>query len=166
MSKKQQLFRLPDGTIAELEMHSVERILKDKGLDPGGDVQMFHTQNVLRRIVKYMPFKTGMTIKVTIAQTNVRKPYIITNMPNAQYLYRGKVMVNSKTGKGPANIPGVGPRYPKGTTLKATNRPLEYNKTKNPLAGPYWDRRLKAAEGKAMAADVQRYIDLKGGGKK
>ena len=169
MSKKQQLFRLPDGTIAELEMHSVDRILKDKGLDPGGDVQVFHTQNVLRRIIKYMPFKTGMTIKVTVAQTDVRKPYIITNTPYARYLYHGKVMVNSKTGKGPANIPGVGPRYRKGTTLKPTNRKLEYNKAKNSLAGsfagPYWDRRLKAAEGKALAADLQRYIDWKGGRK-
>ena len=52
---KQTLFRLPDGTIAQLEMHSVGQILHDKGLDPGGDVQMFHTQNVLRRIVRYMP---------------------------------------------------------------------------------------------------------------
>ena len=166
MANKKQLFRLPDGTSAYLEMNSIHKILQDKGLDPGGDVQMFHTQNVLRRIVKYMPFKTGMTIKVTIAQTNVRKPYIITNTPYAQYLYRGKVMVDSKTGKGPANIPSVGPRYRKGTTLKATHRPLEYNKSKNPLAGPYWDRRLKAAEGEALEADLQRYIDTKGGGKK
>ncbi len=163
---KQTLFRLPNGTVAELEMHSIGQILKDKGLDPGGDVQMFHTQNVLRRIIKYMPNLSGMTIKTTIAQTDIHRPRIITNTPYAQYLYRGKRMVNSATGKGPGYIPGVGYRYRKGTTLKATSELLNYTKNKNPLAGPYWDRRLKAAEGKALAADVQRYIDLKGGGKK
>lgn len=163
MSKTKTLFRLPDGTVAELKMKSVQQVLQDKGLDPGGDVQMFHTQNVLRRIIKYMPYKTGMTIKVTVAQTDIRKPRIITNTPYAQYLYRGKRMVNSKTEKGPGYIEGVGYRYRKGTTLKATKDPLHYNKSKNPLAGPYWDRRLKAAEGKAMAADLQRYIDQKGG---
>ena len=85
-SKKEQLFRLPDGTIATLEMHSVSQILKDKGLAAGGSVQMFHTQNVLRRIIKYMPLRSGMTIKVTIAQTDIHKPYIVTNTPYAGML--------------------------------------------------------------------------------
>ena len=162
MSTKRALFRLPDGTLATLEMHSVGEILRDKGLDPAGSAQAFHTQNVLRRIIKYMPFRSGMTVKVTIAQTNIRKPEIVTNTPYAQYLYHGKRMVNSQTGKGPGYVPGVGFRYRKGTTLKATGEPLHYTKTKNPLAGPYWDRALSKAEGKALAADLQRYLNRKG----
>lgn len=134
-SKKEQLFRLPDGTIATLEMHSVSQVLKDKGLSSDGDVQMFHTANVLRRIIKYMPMRSGMTIKVTIAQTDIHKPYIITDTPYAQYLRKGK----SKSG-----------------------RPLNYTKTKNPLAGPYWDRALEQQEGAALKADLQRYINRKG----
>lgn len=156
MSKTKTLFRLPDGTVAELEMNSVQQILQDKGLDPGGDAQMFHTQNVLRRIIKYMPYKSGMMVKVTVAQTDIRKPRIITNMPNAQFLYRGKLMLGDETNS---------PWARKGETKHVVNKPLHYNKTKNPLAGPYWDRRLKAAEGKALAADVQRYINRKGGKK-
>jgi hypothetical protein len=139
-SKKEILYRLPDGTIATLEMKPVEQVLKDKGLDKAGSVQQFHTANVLRRIKRYMPFVTGMTYKVTVIQTNIRKPEIVTNTPYGKYLYYGKVMV----GKAPRVV---------------TNKNLVYSKTKNPLAGPFWDRALVANEGKALVADLQRYIN-------
>ena len=154
---KKQLFRLPSGTIAYLELNSVDQILKNKGLDPGGDAQKFHTANALKRIKRYMPFLSGMTYKVTVAQTDIARPYIITNTPYAKYLFYGKKMVNAKTGKGPRMIPGIGLRYKKGTVLKVTAKDLEYN-PKNPNAGPRWDRALSSAEGKAMAADLQRYL--------
>ena len=50
-----------------VDMAPVNQILKSKGLTPGGDVQKFHTQNVLRRIQKYMPYRTGATIKTMSA---------------------------------------------------------------------------------------------------
>ena len=154
MANKKRLFRLPDGTVAYLEMHSVQQILKDKGLAPDGYVQMFHTQNVLRRIVKYMPYQSGMTIKVTAAQTNIRKPLIVTDTPYARFLFQGKLMVSDVTGS---------PWARKGETKHVVNRPLDYTKTKNLKAGPFWDRALSTAEGPAMAADLQRYIKQKGG---
>ena len=43
-----------------------------------------------------MPYDSGMTIKATIAQTNVRRPLIITNTPSARFLYHGKLMVSGK----------------------------------------------------------------------
>ena len=67
---------------------------------------MFHTKNVLRRIQKYMPYRTGATIKLTVAQTDPRVPEIVTEEPQAVYLYNGV----SRSGK-----------------------PLNYTKTKNPL---------------------------------
>lgn len=150
---KKQLFRLPDGTIAYLEMNSLQQIIKDKGLDPGGDVQQFHTANVLRRIVKYMPMQSGMTAKVTVAQTDIRKPKIITNTPYARFLYHGKVMVSDVTGS---------PWARKGETKHVINKKLDYNKTKNALAGGHWDERLQAAEGDKLRADVQAYVKRKG----
>lgn len=158
MANKTQLYRLPGGTVAYLELNPIGKIIKDKGLDSGGDAQKFHTANVLKRIKRYMPFDSGMTYKVTVAQTDISKPYIITNTPYAKYLFYGKKMVNAKTGKGPRMIPGIGFRYKKGTVLKETAEDIEYNRTKNPNAGPRWDRALSAAEGKAMAADLQRYL--------
>ena len=157
------LSKLSDGTKVYLRMNSIDQILKDKGLDPGGDIQVFHTQNVLHRIIRYMPYRTGATIKVTIAQTDVRKPRIITDVPFAKFLYYGKLMVDPVTGaagfqdkdgqwKSRNNVPKV-----------KSNRPITYTTSKNPQAGPYWDRALVAAEGAKLTADLQRYINRKAG---
>ena len=127
-----------------LDMKPVNQILKAKGLTPGGDVQKFHTANILRRIQKYMPYRSGATIKMMIAQTDIDKPRIVLDVPYGRYLYHGKVMV----GRAPKTV---------------TNKPLNYTKSKNPQAGPYWDRRLKAAELPAMQADLQRYVNRKAG---
>ena len=157
MRKKEELYRLPGGTVVYLEMNPVGQILKDKGLDPGGDAQKFHTANVLRRIKRYMPFVSGMTYKVTVAQTDISKPYIVTNIPYAKYLFYGKVMIDPKLGIAGFMTP-EGWRSRKGSVKVRTDRDLQYNRTKNPNAGPRWDRALSAAEGKAMAADLQRYL--------
>lgn len=123
-----------------LIMNPTKRIIRDKGLSESGEVQRFHTQNVLRRIQKYMPYRTGATIKLTISQTDISKPEIITDTPYAKYLFYGYAMA------------GRAPKH-------KTDKPISYTKTKNPKAGPHWDRALSAAEGTAMAADLQRYID-------
>ena len=125
--------------IIRVDIKPVSQIVQDKGLSPSGDVQRFHTNNVLRRIQKYMPYRTGTTIKVMIAQTDTSKPEIVLDVPYAKYLYYGKAM----EGRAPKRV---------------TDRDLVYTKTKNPHAGPFWDRSLVAAEGGAMAEDVQRYL--------
>lgn len=158
MRVKTQLYRLSDGTIAYLEMNSVGQILKDKGLHETGDVQQFHTANVLRRIKRYMPFVSGMTYKVTVAQTDIKKPEIVTNTPYAKYLFYGKVMIDPKLGIAGFMTP-EGWRSRKGCVKVRTGRDLQYNRTKNPQAGPRWDRALSANEGRAMAADLQRYLN-------
>lgn len=91
-----------------LDFPAAEEILQEVGLDEQGDAQMFHTKNVLRRVQKYMPYRTGATIKLTVAQTDPRVPEIVTEEPQAVYLYNDV----SRSGK-----------------------PLNYTKTKNPLAG-------------------------------
>ena len=83
-----------------------------------------------------MPYRTGATIKLTVAQTDPRVPEIVTEEPQAVYLYNDV----SRSGK-----------------------PLNYTKTKNPLAGGHWDRALVAAEGDALAADLERYIGKRSG---
>lgn len=128
--------------LVKVVMNPTNVIIRDKGLQAGGRVQMFHTANVLRRIQKYMPKDTSTLIKSAINQTDIRKPYIIIDTPYAKYQYYGKVMI------GPA--PKV-----------VTDRPLNYSTAKNPLAGPFWDRRLSVAEGRALSAELQRYIDMR-----
>ena len=120
----------------KLDMPSAAELVKRKGFDRDGHVQKFHTANVNRRIGKYMPHLTGtLETKLKI----VRGTQIVVLGPYAKYQYYGKVMVGS--------APKV-----------LTDRDLEYTKTFNPQAGPYWDRALVAAEGKTMTADLQRYI--------
>ncbi len=143
----------------KLNLPNATEIIRSQGLGEGGDVQRYHTANVLKRIKRYMPDVSGALYKMTVAQTDINKPEIVTVAPQAGYLYRGKKMVNAKTGKGPALIPGVGYRYRYGTILKATSEPLSYTKTKNPMAGPAWDKALIAHEGDAIVADLQGYVD-------
>lgn len=146
-----------DGSEVTLEMKTVNQLIRDKGMDAGGDAQRFHTMNVLRRIKRYMPFRQGVTYKLTMIQTNVKKPEIITDTPYAKYLFYGKVMVDPKTNAA-GFLTTEGWRSRKGIVKVRTSRNLEIFKGKNPNAGPRWDKALSAAEGKAMAADLQRYM--------
>lgn len=144
-----ELSGLPPGVKVYLKTNPMGQILKDKGLTANGSVQSFHTNNVLRKIIKYMPYRTSATIKLTIAQTDINSRYIVTDVPYGKYLYYGKVMVGVHSGSAWARE-----NEPK----KVINKNLEYTKIKHPQAGPFWDRALSAAEGPALAADLQRYI--------
>lgn len=135
-----------------------KQLIRKKGLGASGHVQMFHTQNVLKRIKRYMPYRTGATYKITVAQTNIAKPEIVTAVPYGKYLFYGKVMVDPKTGAAGFMTP-EGWRSRKGSVKVLTGRDLKYTRTKNPKAGPHWDRTLSACEGRAMAADLQRYMN-------
>lgn len=148
-------------TRIRVEMKPVNTIVARLGVNKTGDVQRFVTESINRRMTRYMPFRSGvMATKLKF----VKSPTEIEVLgPYARMMYYGKVMVDSKTGKGPMNIPGVGLRFRKGATLKATDRDLEYDKTKNPQAGPYWDRRMMAAEGWHVRAETQAYINRKAG---
>ena len=140
-----------------VEMKPVQAILKRLGLSRDGGVQMFLTNTVNLHLTKYMPRQTGaLATKLKF----VKSPTEIEILgPYACYQYYGKVMVNAETGKGPANIPGVGLRYKEGTVLKETSRDLQYDLSKNALAGPYWDRRMMASEGDKIVQEVQDYVE-------
>lgn len=144
-----------------VKMKPVTELLKDKGLDANGKTQAFHTQNCLRRIVKYMPYLSGTLIKQTIIQTDIHSNLIVTQAPQARYLFYGKVMVDPKYRCG-GFLGNDGWFSRPGVTKVLTNRDLTYTKTKNPQAGPRWDEALSTNEGRALAADLQRYIDRRG----
>ena len=145
-----------------LEIPSAENVVRAIGLGSSGDAQAFHTQNVLRRIKKYMPFRTGLTYKITVAQTDIHKPEIVTDTPYAKYLFHGKVMIDPKLGVAGFLTP-EGWRSRSNCIKVLTDRDLEYFRGKNPQAGPRWDRAVSINEGKAMAADLQRFINRRGG---
>lgn len=149
-------------TRIKVDMKPVNTILTRLGVNKTGDVQMQLTRIVNKRITAYMPYRTGtlssLPVKRIISPTEIE---VAANY--ARYQYYGKVEVNAKTGKGPAFIPGVGYRYRKGTKLRATDRDLNYDTTKNQQAGPFWDRRMMAAEKDQIAHDLQDYVNRRNG---
>lgn len=129
-------------TKVRVEMKPVGVILARLGIDKNGRVQRFLTETVNRRITRYMPFRTGV---LATKLKFVSSPTEITvNGPYARYQYYGKVMV----GKPPKQV---------------TDIDLNYDKTKHPNAGPFWDRRMMAAEKDVIVREVQAYV--KRGGK-
>lgn len=142
-------------------MPGAAELIRRKGLAVDGAVQMFHTQNVLNRLENHMPHLTGATYTITVTQTDIRKPEIVTDTPYARYLFYGKVMVDPQTGAA-GFLTLNGWRSRKGCTKVRTDRDLEFTKIK-PQAGPRWDKALVAAEGDALRADLQRYIDRRSG---
>jgi hypothetical protein len=125
-------------TRVKVNMKPVNTILTRLGVDKNGEVQRFVTNTINHRITRYMPFRTGaLATKLKMVKSSTE---IDVLGPYARYQYYGKAM------------DGVAPKT-------VTDRDLQYDKTKNPQAGPLWDRRMMAAEGKQIAAETQAYID-------
>ena len=126
----------------KVNMNPINRILKDKGLTAGGDVQRFHTSKVNRRIGKYMPHRSGaLETKLKHVKSDTE---IEVLGPYAKYQYYGVAM----EGKPP---------------MVPTACPLKYTKTFNPHAGPFWDRALVTAEGAVLQRELQSYINRRAG---
>lgn len=92
----------------------------------------------------YVPMLTGSLN----LRTQVVGGTIIYPGPYARYLYYGKVMVDSVTGKGPMHfIDKMGNeqiKFRKGATLKPTDRDLKYTKSEHPQAQDHWFEASKA----------------------
>lgn len=110
----------------------------------------------------YVPMLTGSLN----LRTQVVGGTIIYPGPYARYLYYGKVMVDSVTGKGPMHfIDKMGNeqiKFRKGATLKPTDRDLKYTKSEHQQAQDHWfeaskaqnlDKWLRVAE-KAVNNDI------------
>lgn len=146
----------------KVDMAPASSILKRLGVTAQGDVQKFHTANARRRIQKYMPYRSGATIKMMIVQSSAEEPFIHVDVPFARVLYYGKVMVDPVTHAAGFLTPN-GWRSRKGVPKVVSDRDIQYDKTENSQAGPYWDRRLMAAEGEVMRQELQDYVNKRAG---
>lgn len=114
---------------------SSRKIIRQLGLGPGGRTQQKWTRLVQTHMLKYLPYRAVGSVEAAVnigasddfTQIVVRGDYM-------RYLYEGKVMA--------------------GKPKKAINKDLKYTKTKNALAGPFWDRRLKQNEMAIMVAEI------------
>lgn len=129
------------------------------------DAQYHLDSQVMTDMVPYMPSVTNSFINLVRARSAALAGsgvVIAAVPPSGRYLYEGKVMVDSVTGKGPSRIP-IGPgeyilRYRKGAKLVPTNRPLTYS---NPQATPHWFDTAKERHGKQWVEETK---SIAGGG--
>lgn len=93
---------------------------------------------------RYVPMLNGVLRKDTKVIDNM----IVYPAPYARYLYYGKYMVDSRTGKGPMLIKDKDGneliRYHKHARLKPTNRDLVLAHTQDPDATAHWFEVSKA----------------------
>lgn len=105
------------------------------------NAELILAAQVMKDTEKFVPALTGSLSM----RTHLEGSTIVYPGPYARYLYYGKRMVDSVTGKGPMYIPGVGYRFRKGATLKPTNEDLHFSKSMHPLATSHWTEASKAA---------------------
>ena len=118
------------------------RVLQQRTIE----AQRWLGDRVLEDSRAYMPLVTGNLQQRSHTEDNGKK--VVFPGPTSGYLYRGKVMVDSVTHKGPMKIP-TGPgeyilRFRNGAKLVPTSRPLKYS---NAQARPEWFEHAKAQHG-------------------
>lgn len=148
-------------TRVKVEMKPVNILLTHLGVSKTGDVQMQTTRIINKRITRYMPFRTGV---LATKSKHIKSATEIEVLgPYARYQYYGEILVDPKThAAGFKNANGEW-RSRKGVPKVRSGRPINYSTHKNALAGPRWDKRMMAAEGKQIAAEIQRYVERKAG---
>ena len=93
------------------------------------------------------PFVPALN-KSLVNRTRVIGSSVVYPGPYARYLYNGKVMVDAATGKGPMHfVDKYGNEvvlFPKGSTLKETDRNLVFTKSVHSQAQDHWSEASKA----------------------
>lgn len=147
-------------TKINVEMQPINRLVTKLGVDSGGDVQMQATRIINQRITKYMPFRSGaLATKLKF----IKSPTEIEVLgPYARVMYYGEVMVDPVTGAAGFKTVDGQWRSRRGVAKVPSGRSFNYDKTKNPQAGPFWDRRMMSAEGQAIRFELQRYVNRRG----
>jgi len=118
-----------------LEMKSTDILKKNRGLEPMGKVQKFIDQEVIRLMAPYTPYRQGILEKSATMGTKIGSGEINQISPYARFQYYGKVMVSPVTGSPWASM---------GESKILTDRDLVHDKTRHPMAGPFWFERMKA----------------------
>ena len=77
---------------AQLELNSIDTMIKDLNLEEGGSVQYFFTNEVWRLSDDYVPFNEGPLKNNSFINTEGTQ--IIYNSPYARYQWYGMLMVD------------------------------------------------------------------------
>lgn len=133
-------------------------IIEVLGLNDEGRAQERFTSSLRKRSSKYVPNRSGILEESAYFQNDISG--IIYTSPYARYLWYGKLMVDPVTQKG-AFTDGFGkfwsrPKVSK--ILDPKNRNLNFDNTKNSLAGSFWVERCWNIEKEEIINEIVEVI--------
>lgn len=140
----------------EIDLPDTKTLLKGLGLDAGGKVQEFFSEDIKRRSDKRAPFGTG-TLKNS-AMLDANKDAIVYAGPQARYLWYGKLMVDPITGKGSFFDPLTGRHWSRPETQKILTD-IDLNYKGAPMRGAKWVDRTWIEEGRETIISTEKYIE-------
>lgn len=127
---------------------SPDKVAKDV---TGGDKGLLFLANEAKRLMDpYVPAD-----KLVLAQKNVRtytekgRGIVEYASPYAHYQYEGVLYVSSKTGSA----------WSRGEYKVPTDRNIEHDRFRHPLATSEWDKAMMAARGDDLVRAYQKFID-------
>lgn len=126
----------------KVKINSVNKILKDHGLNQDGRVVKFFRDDADRLMNPYIPMDNGMLRRNKTYPSNHEIKYI---SPYAKYQYYGKLML-AKNGSSWAK---------KGEKKVETSRNLKYHTSGT---GPKWDKLMLQRHKNDLVKDVENYI--------
>ena len=133
--------------VGKIQFKEVEQLLAEHGLNDGGEVQKFIDNEVMRQSLPYMPNLNGVLQNAMMSQTVIGSGQIRQNTPYARYQYYGVLFVDPITLKGSFYDARTGRHWSRKGVAKIPDpngRTLNYNTSKNALAGSHWfDRAMK-----------------------
>lgn len=118
--------------------------LEKKLVDYADKSEKWLANEILKDTNPFVPALTGSLAERAHVEGNL----VVYPGPYARYLYYGKAMVDSATGKGPSKFVdengNVIFRFQKGSVLKASEKDLVYTKSVHPNAQSHWFEASKA----------------------
>ncbi len=122
-------------------LDDVGTMLKKRGLEPNGRVQLLFTSRCAAEMDPYIPMQQGI-LKNT---RQIGTDKVTFNSPYAKFQYYGKVMIGVKSRSAYAD---------KGELKVVTDRDLKYNGA--PKRGKLWDKRMWADKKNKILSDVAK----------
>ena len=136
----------------KVKMKSVNKIIKDHGLDENGRVTRYLRDTSDRLMNPFIPFQGGGLRRLKTYPNSSKIKY---TSPYAHYQYKGKEYISPKLGV--SGIPLKTDRWwsPKGEKKKPSGKKLRYHE---PGTGPEWDKLMLEKRGKELVKDIENYI--------
>lgn len=141
-----------------------QELMDNLGIGTQDKAQKFFANEVMRYSDPYVPADSAHVLRMSARVTKDGNAITYT-APYARYHWYGKLMVDSKTGKGAFYNPKTGMFWSRPNTPKVlTDRDMKYQGA--PLRGPRWVERAFIDNKETLLNSLQAYIESRGGANK